>query len=215
MISSAGAGAGAADYLKKDLKDWPIYYQDINDTSKNKVIKQALIQLEKDLTELETLLSKKHLRKLKKVAIWITYNSEPGAAYHPSEQWLTNNNRNPKMAKAIEIQNAQNYVDWVKTQPMLILHELAHAYHHQVLGFNHKEILQAYNNAKKQGSYDSVEYVLGGKKKAYAMNNEKEYFSELTEAYFGKNDFYPFTRAQLKQHDPAAYQLIEKIWSSR
>ena len=43
MISSAGA----ADYLKKDLKGWPIYYQDINDTSKNKVIQQALIQLEK------------------------------------------------------------------------------------------------------------------------------------------------------------------------
>lgn len=42
--------------------------------------------------------------------------------------------------------------------------------------------------------------------------NEKEYFAELTEAYFGKNDFYPFTRAELKTHDPKGYRMIEAVW---
>jgi hypothetical protein len=44
------------------------------------------------------------------------------------------------------------------------------------------------------------------------MNNHQEYFAEATESYFGTNDFYPFVRAELNLHDPAMYQLIEKIW---
>jgi hypothetical protein len=31
-------------------------------------------------------------------------------------------------------------------------------------------------------------------------------------AYFGTNDFYPFVRAELKQHDPEMHDLIENLW---
>ena len=34
----------------------------------------------------------------------------------------------------------------------------------------------------------------------------------MTEAYFGTNDFYPFVRAELKQHDPKTFALLESIW---
>ena len=44
------------------------------------------------------------------------------------------------------------------------------------------------------------------------MNNAKEYYAELTEAYFGKNDFFPFTRSDLEKHDPVGYQLMESTW---
>ena len=33
-----------------------------------------------------------------------------------------------------------------------------------------------------------------------------------TEAFFGTNDFYPFVRAELQQHDPLMYQLLKKLW---
>lgn len=204
--------AFADEYKKQDNKSWHIFIQQTDDKAHKATLTQAYEQLEKDLLEVEQLIPKKHLRKLKKVKIWISVNTQAGAAYHPSEQWLRNNGRNPKMAMSIEIQNAQNYIDWLKYQPMIILHELSHAYHHQVLGYNHKEILNTYKKAKQSGIYDSVQYVAGGKKRAYAMNNDKEYFAELAEAYFGKNDFYPFTRSELKEHDPNAYKLIEKIW---
>jgi hypothetical protein len=39
-----------------------------------------------------------------------------------------------------------------------------------------------------------------------------EYFAEATEAFFGTNDFYPFVRAELKRHDPAAYELMNELW---
>jgi hypothetical protein len=204
--------AYASEYTKKSLKSWQVYVQKSTDKDEIEILNKAYIQLEKDLSQVEQLIPAKHLRKLKKVKIWISFNTQAGAAYHPSEQWLRENGRNPKMAKGIEIQNAQNYLDWLKSQPMIILHELSHAYHHQVLGYNNKAILVAFNKAKKEGLYDSVEYIAGGKKRAYAMSNEKEYFAELTEAYFGKNDFFPFTKKELKTHDPIGYELINKSW---
>ena len=37
-------------------------------------------------------------------------------------------------------------------------------------------------------------------------------FAETTEAFFSRNDFFPFTRAELKQHDPEMFALLEKLW---
>ena len=52
----------------------------------------------------------------------------------------------------------------------------------------------------------------GTKGRAYAMNNATEYFAEGTEAYFGTNDFYPFVRPELEEHDPEMARLVKKLW---
>ena len=44
------------------------------------------------------------------------------------------------------------------------------------------------------------------------MTDPMEYFAELSEAYFGTNDFFPFVRAELKNHDPEACKLLRKLW---
>jgi Mlc titration factor MtfA (ptsG expression regulator) len=49
--------------------------------------------------------------------------------------------------------------------------------------------------------------------RAYAMTNPQEYFAESTEAYFSRNDFFPFTRDELKQQDPEMFKLLEKLWT--
>jgi hypothetical protein len=48
--------------------------------------------------------------------------------------------------------------------------------------------------------------------KAYAMNNQMEYFAESTESYFDRNDFEPFNRAELQAKDPDMLKVIEIIW---
>jgi hypothetical protein len=95
---------------------------------------------------------------------------------------------------------------------MMVLHELAHAYHHQVLGWDHREIAAAYRRAVAGKSYESVLYFNGANKRAYGMNDAKEYFAELTEAWFGENDFYPFVRAEVLKHDPPMAELLKKTW---
>ena len=35
----------------------------------------------------------------------------------------------------------------------------------------------------------------------------------MTEAYFGHNDFSPFTRAEPQREEPAIYELMTTIWA--
>ena len=97
----------------------------------------------------------------------------------------------------------------------MVLHELAHGYHHLVLGYDNKQVNEAYNQAVKEGGYESVLHINGQKRRAYALNNDQEYFAETAEAYFGTNDFYPFVRSELKEHDPRMFELHEQLWSNK
>ena len=64
------------------------------------------------------------------------------------------------------------------------------------------------------GKYKSVLTSPGPKREHYALTNEKEFFAEMTEAYFGVNDFFPFTRAELRESEPEIYSLLREIWES-
>jgi len=152
---------------------------------------------------------------LRKVRVWVEWSKRPdaGAQFHISQGWLEKNGYNPAKAGGIEISNSVNFVNWSRAeQPCMVLHELAHAYHILVLGESNPEIAAAYRQAVESRSYESVDYAGGGKKRAYALVNEKEYFAELSEAYFGRNDYYPFTRADLRRHDPVGYELMQRLW---
>ena len=134
--------------------------------------------------------------------------------YHPSKEWLIRNGYDPSLEKRVHIPRAENLLKrstWQK-HPYVILHELAHAYHDQILSFENKEIIAAYQNAEKAGLYEKVLLYRGGKTRHYARTNHKEFFAEMTESYVGVNDFYPFVRAELQEHDPKTYALMEKIW---
>src|SRR5258707_13868882 len=84
-----------------------------------------------------------------------------------------------------------------KRMPVFVLHELAHGYHDQVLGFGNAEVKAAYDHAMAAKLYDKVarSHVEDGKpntiERAYAATNDREYFAETTEAFFGRNDFFP------------------------
>lgn len=154
------------------------------------------------------------LERLRAVPIWIHRNSGTKCmAFHPSAAWLASHKFNPHMANAVEIGNSANFVAWSKPQPWMVLHELAHAYHFRVFGFDNPEIIRVWKVAAASGSYDSVLHIAGALKKHYALTNQQEYFAELTESFFGTNDFYPFVRPELKKHDAAGYELIRRFWA--
>jgi len=101
--------------------------------------------------------------------------------------------------------------------PALALHELAHAYHFNVLGFDDPAIKEAYERARAAGLYDAVEQRHGGSRpatvvRAYAMSSPMEYFAETSEAYFLQNDFFPFVREELDAHDPRMASVLEEAW---
>jgi len=159
--------------------------------------------------------------ELRKVSLWISPEypqTPPRAEYHPDAGWLREHGRDPAMAKGVEFTNVRIFESETRRMPVFALHELAHAYHDRVLDNNHAGIKAAYENAKASGKYDQVERRdTRGRvsiARAYAMTDPQEYFAETTEAFFGTNDFFPFTRAELKQHDPEMFALLEKLWIS-
>ncbi len=157
------------------------------------------------------------LARLRKVTIWVSWASKTRcAAYHPSRVWLTRNQRNPDFAHGVEIGNPATFLAWTKQQPWMVLHELAHAYHDQVLdgGYQNPLLRAALERCKKAKLYDHVRHVNGQLVRHYALTNPMEFFAEASEAYFGTNDMFPFVRGELAAHDPKTFALLAKLWGA-
>ncbi len=159
------------------------------------------------------------LEALQEVPIFMEYALTNGSVwYHPDKDWLSQNGYNPLKAKAVEIANLSNFMAWSRqNQPWIMMHELSHAFHDQVLGFTYLPIQAAYQQAMSAGIYNSVPYNPGFgnppfNQPAYAKINEREYFAEITEAYLGENDYFPFDSIDLKAHDLPGYELVRSVW---
>ena len=44
------------------------------------------------------------------------------------------------------------------------------------------------------------------------MTTKLVLLAEMTECYFGSNDFYPFVTGELKQAEPETFALLADIW---
>jgi hypothetical protein len=183
---------------------------------------QVVTALDQDLEKIARIVPPPALAALRTRTIWIERESDitadtftgRGMTFHPSRDWLAEHGILSDKAGGIEISNARDYLEWRRHQPFMVLHELAHAYH-WLLGFDRPDVVATYQAAQAAGRYEEVDYVLapaGEKRRAYALSNPKEYFAELSEAYFGRNDFFPFTRGDLREYDPAGFALIERLW---
>jgi hypothetical protein len=183
--------------------------------------RRVLAALSFDIDIINRVIPADALTALHSVRIVITPTTEPrsgfsghGMCYHESAGWLTSNGYDAAREGTVEILNMDDFLTWRAEQPMMLLHELAHAYH-AILGFDRADIRETYDAAKASHKYDAVQYALlppDKTKPAYAMTNPREYFAELTEAFFGRNDFEPFTHDELLTFDPAGAALIDRLW---
>ena len=207
------------DPVPKKLEGWTIKVDPKLLEKEHKTFKANVFKaLANHLQRIKFVLPEAKVKALQKLPIWLDHHYEPlgSMQYHPGATWLRANRHDPRLVKHVHIPRAKALLSrgqWAK-HPYVILHELAHAYHDQVLenGFQNKAVLDAYNEAKAKGIYEKVLLYTGRTVKHYGLTNQMEYFAECTEAYLGVNDFYPFVRAELKEHDPRMFQLLKKIW---
>ena len=210
------------DYTNYDLVGFNGFVQDKAFKNDEVLTQQALDLLEQKLIEVTELdLSNTILNQLLNVNIFVDWNTSNGSAvFHPSEYWLSQNGYILEKAGAIEISNVQNFINWTnKNQPFLVLHELAHGYHHSMPEDSKKRaaITEAYQNAFNSELYKDVKYDLGNGNystafAAYALTSEGEYFAELTEAFFGQNDYFPFNKEDLKEYDYQGFKAMQMAW---
>jgi hypothetical protein len=205
---------GTDEYATREVEGWTVRVNRRLNKELKALGEPALRLLGVKLYDITRVVPANALRSLREVPIWLGVEDghAPCAEYHPSREWLTMNGYNPDKARAVEIGNAARFLEWSLDQPWMVLHELAHAYHDQVLGYEHTEIRSAFQHAKDSGAYESVLRAGGKMERAYALNNDQEYFAELSEAFFGVNDFYPFVRTELARHDAEGHRMIAKVW---
>lgn len=194
--------------------------------------KKAIQHMRSDLDYVVQCFPENALKILREHPIWLEENNPKNSSAAWCHTYYENGLTYGGLAAkghCVEITNYRNYVAWAnQNQPLMVLHELAHLYHALGLGGDSNvDINSAYNNAKNKGLYKTYYYrsTLSDTKgtayqetssqHAYCMTNAWEFFSEMSEAYWGENDYYPFNYMQLKELDPLAFAMMEKIWGKR
>ena len=134
--------------------------------------------------------------------------------YHPNADWLKEHGYSEALAKCVHIPNAEDFLSPYENfrMPWVVLHELAHGFHDQTIGFEDPRVIAAWKKFCDSGKYQSVLTSPGPMREHYGLTNPKEFFAEMTECYFGSNDFYPFVAGELKQAEPEVFDLLAEIW---
>lgn len=215
----ADAPAARFDPVVRELEGWKVHVEPaLLDGEHREEGAAALVMLANHLQRIKILIPAEPLARLQQVEFWIEHKHPVLQAkqYHPNRQWLIDNGHDPRLERKVHIPRAADLLSRAQMlkHPAVILHELAHAYHDQVLGFDHAEIVAAYERAKAAGAYQNVLTHTGRKAAHYGLSNAEEYFAEATEAYFYRNDFYPFVRAELQEHDPEMCALLGRLWGA-
>lgn len=201
-----------AGYATRDVEGWSVHVE-------QRVVEHpdgaaGLELLRVKLFDIVRVVPPAALAKLREVPIWFSLDDGacPCACYHISPDWLGENGHAREKAEAVEICSLERFREWTLDQPSMVLHELVHAYHDRVLGIDEPRIVAAYERVKASGRFESVLRYHGGKERHYALNDCQEFLAELTEAWFGVNDFWPFVRAEVLESDPETAALLRAIW---
>lgn len=206
----------------RKVSGWTLYIRQGLLAKDREATEKAVGILKEMLDEIVKVVPAKAVAEMQKVPLYFS-PEYPGtgarAEYHPDAGWLKANRRDPVMARCVEFTNVRIFEEERKRMPNFALHELAHAWHDQVISFEEPRIMKAFIKAEAGGTYNNVDVRSAKgevhKAKSYAMTNHKEYFAECTEAFFSTNDIYPFNKEELLKHDPEMCGLLEQVWAGK
>ena len=154
---------GWIEPVQKNIEGWTVHVDPalLKGGKHEEEGKQALKMLANHLQRIAILLPEEPLKKMKRMEIWLERKHPELSAmqYHPGAKWLIDHGYDPRLNKKVHVTRAAALFsrDQLLKHPAVILHELAHAYHDQVLGFNDPDILAAYNGAMKKGILEKVQ----------------------------------------------------------
>jgi hypothetical protein len=205
------------DPIKRTIEGWTVQIDPaLLEGSPESDDRRAITLLANHLQRVSILVTGNALTQLQTIPIWIEkeHPSLRSMQYHPSKGWLENNGHDPRLARHVHIPVARHLLSrgQLMKHPAVVLHELAHGFHDQILSFDEPRIVAAFEDAKRKDLYSNVLLYTGKRVRHYGLTNHKEYFAEGTEAFLYRNDFFPFVRAELKEYDPTLHDILETVW---
>jgi hypothetical protein len=204
-------------HTTRDVEGWTVRVDDRLLKGESAALgERALKLLTARLVAIAIVVPEKALAKLRSITIELDldYADLHPMQYHPDAGWLKAHGYSEALAKCVHIPDAEEFLSPFENHrmPWVVLHELAHGYHDQVLGFDEPRIRAAWEKFRDGGKYKSVLTSPGHMREHYALRDAKEFFAEMTESYFGSNDFYPFVTGELKQAEPEIFALMVDVW---
>ncbi len=180
--------------------------------------RKPLAVLELEFAMLERELPPKAVELLQQIPFWVEWDHTEGgdgadravALYRPGNSlrhhYSFDSLESFVKSNAVEIVTMKSLCEEHQGDEhrMVLLHECAHAVHHHLFDYENPAIKAAYENAIGRHLYQ-------GK---YADTNHKEYFAEVSCAYFGHLNYEPKTRDELKKYDPVGYHMMELTWGT-
>ena len=224
LFSLLCAGAFAAEphalptaHTTRDIEGWTVRVDDRLLKGEGAALgERALKLLTARLVAITIVVPEKALAKLRAINIELDldYGDLRTMQYHPDAGWLKAHGYSETLAKCVHIPEAEEFLSPFENHrmPWVVLHELAHGFHDQTIGFDDARVTAVWKKFCDSGKYQSVLTSPGPMREHYGLTNQKEFFAEMTEAYFGSNDFYPFVTGELKQAEPETFALLEEIW---
>jgi len=92
----------------------------------------------------------------------------------------------------------------------ILLHELLHAYHHQVLGQPTSAIDRAYDKALRDGTYPDAY------RNTYFLSNSREFFAVIGEIYLSGTSFRPpFNCGTVQEAQPDFIKYLGSLFGER
>jgi hypothetical protein len=200
-------------YTIMNIEGWKVYVNNaLLPGGKHKEMgAKAIERLRGDMVLIKHWVADEPLAKLLKVGVWLELDSTNGPHgrtplfhYHPFLGWLKQMDFHPGKHKCVEFSRASSLVSHRRGRGTahILLHELAHAYHDQVLSFNNPDILAAHKRARQDGKYPKNDWVVRA--------NHKEFFAGVTTRYFGRKE----ERQALAKRDPILLKKLQKFWGT-
>lgn len=202
----------------REVEGWTVHVDpDLLEGEHKETGDLALRILGQRLHEIVLKLPEEPVAKLKEVPIYLDRAHPLGNAhYHPDGGWLERHGYDPVMEKAVHFTGAASLIRESRSPhaTSVVLHELAHAYHDLILGFDHPDILAGYKAFCDSELFDHAATIGGDKRTHYGLTDHKEFFAEMTETFLVGNNYFPFNHVQLYQTHRPTYDLIADIWGT-
>lgn len=198
-----------SNYTVKDLAGWKVYVHNslLPGGEHAETGAEAIKRLTDGMLRLKTWIPAGPLARLLEVKIWLEWDSTNGPwggtsgyQYHPGRDWLLDMDFNPDKHKCVEFGNAASLAKRsLDATVSVLLHELAHAYHDQVLTFQDPDVLAAYKRCVEGTTYPQQDWVTA---------DHKEFFAGVTTRYFGRKE----EREAVGRRDPVLEKFLQKTW---
>ena len=193
------------EHCEGDLAGWLVALPLELLTIEPLLAEDLIVQLDSDLNQINALLPQSALDLLRRVRLVVELDAMSALGFY--RPWGGGGE--------IHLLRAEGYLDLKEYSTGLLVHELAHAWHHQALGWSDPSIQEAYDEAMEAELYASPPPAwLSSAAGDYAGRNKNEYFAVLSSAWFWFSHHSPYDREGLLEHDPVGALVVEEAWDS-